>query len=51
VASTPFAEASEAATLTTEMMLMRPMAAKTDSMMRAVTYPSDTVSLWRLTSG
>ena len=33
------------------MMLMRPIAAKTDSMVRAVTYPSETVSLWRLRSG
>ena len=43
--------ANASATFTTEMMLMRPIAAKTDSMMRAVTYPSETVSLCRLTSG
>ena len=30
---------------------MRPIAMKTDSMMRAVTYPSETVSLCRFTSG
>ena len=45
------AEANESAMFTTEMMLMSPIAAKTDSMMRAVTYPNDTVSLCRLTSG
>jgi len=39
------------ATDTTEMMLMMPIAAKTDSMMRAETYPSETVSLCLLTSG
>jgi len=33
------------------MMLMMPIAAKTDSMMRAETYPSETVSLCLLTRG
>ena len=44
-------DANASATFTTEMMLMRPIAAKTDSMRRALTYPSETVSLGRLTSG
>ena len=43
--------ANASATFRTEMMLMMPIAAKTDSMIRAVTYPSETVSLCRLTSG
>jgi len=33
------------------VVLMMPIAAKTDSMTRAVTYPRETVSLWRRTSG